>query len=405
MRKYIKSCCFAFLLALSVLPALKAGTIPYLPNMPVPQVPAVPAPQVSSGTAVSSFTPVEIPDLAFSGRTDIEAIIETAVRESTSTIEIAIYGFTLPRVAQALADAKERGVAVRIIMNESHVFTTRRSEELQFLLDKGIDMRALRGVGSYGIMHNKIGIFDGRLVMAGSFNWAVTANTANSENAVFSRDRAMLAGYRKYFDWMWAFSRKVADGPGQPVQTYGPPPEDPARPVMFNGMLLPGYTFSPGGQTEANIINAVNFSRESADIAVFSFYSMDIAKAVVEAARRGVKVRVVVDRVQASQSEVGKLLLANGIPFRWSQGFDGKGVMHNKFAVLDGRLLLTGSFNWSINAQENNFENMFYTASPAYTAPFSAQFERIFSAAYAPTAEEVGQSARSGRAEGEALEY
>ncbi|OGR68839.1 MAG: hypothetical protein A2081_01150 [Elusimicrobia bacterium GWC2_61_19] len=345
-----------------------------------------------------------IPDYAFSGQTDIEALIESAVKASDSSIDVAIYGFTLPRVADALVDARRRGVAVRVIVNETHVFTPRPSDQIQQLIDNGVNMRVLRGVGRYGIMHNKIGIFDGKLVLAGSFNWAVTANTANSENAVFSRDEALAAGYIKYFDWMWGFSRAVTDGPAAPVDNYGLPPEDPARPVTFNGMLLPGYTFSPGGRTEADIVGAVNFARETADIAVFSFYSVDIASAVVNAQKRGVKVRVVVDRVQASQSEVGKILFDNGIPFRWSQGFSGKGVMHNKFAVLDGKLLMTGSFNWSANAQDNNFENMFYTNSPVYTGPFAAQFENIFSKAYAPAAEEINQAARCAPAVSGALE-
>jgi len=388
-------------------PCATAGewTLPIFNNDGTIEAPAVPPPAVSSGTAVSSFTPVEIPAYAFSGQADIEALIESAVRTSTSTVEVAVYGFTLPRVADALADARDRGVAVRVLVNESHVFTPRVSDQLRQLMDSGVNLRVLRGVGRYGIMHNKVGIFDGKLVLAGSFNWAVTANTANSENAVFSRDEAITAGYLKYFNWMWSFSRAPADGPGAPVESYGQPPQDPARPIMFNGMLLPHYSFSPGGRTEADIVGAVNFARESADIAVFSFYSLDIAGAVVNAHKRGVKVRVVVDRVQASQSEVGKLLLDNNIPFRWSQGFGGKGVMHNKFAVLDQKLLLTGSFNWSANAQDNNFENMFYTASPEYTGPFVTQFENIFSKAYAPTAEEITQAARDAQTETEALEY
>jgi len=395
MLKYIKGVSFGLLLA--CVPA-GAQTIPYFPAGEWPEVPPVSGPVASSGTAVSSFTPVEIPPFAFSGQADIEAIIEAAVRASTVSVEAAVYGFTLPRVAAALIDAKERGVKVRVLVNESHMYTSRRSEELQLLLDKGVELRALRGVGRFGIMHNKIGIFDGGLVMAGSFNWAVTANDANSENAVFSREAGMTAGYRKYFEWMWNFGRPIADGPGDPVASYGPPPADPARPVQFNGMLLPGYSFSPGGDTEKNIIGALDFARESADIAVFSFYSLDIAKAALNAHRRGVKVRVLVDRVQASQSDVGAMLLGAGVPFRWSQGFAGKGVMHNKYAVLDGKLLMTGSFNWSDNAQDNNFENMFYSAAPAYAEPYLAQFERLFAGGEAPTQEELAKAVLTYRA-------
>lgn len=401
MRKYIKCCLFALL----ALPFTSAGaqTIPFFPiNGPQVIPPPVPLPTISSVPAVSSaaaapastFTFSGAPEVAFSGRDDIAALLEGAIRASTSTVEIAVYGFTLPGVAQAIVDAKERGVKVRVICNESHLFTTRISEQLQLLIDKGVDLRALRGVGRFGIMHNKLGIYDGRLVSAGSFNWAVTANEANSENAVFIRDPHSVEGYRKYFDWMWGFAKPVADGPGAPVKDYGPPPEDGTRPVQFNGMLLPAYSFSPGGRTEANITAAVNFAREKADIAVFSFYSTDIAQAVVNAHKRGVAVRVLVDRVQASQSEVGELLLKSGVPFRWSQGFAGKGVMHNKYAVLDSALVLTGSFNWSVNAQDNNFENVHYTAAPSMAAAFGAQFDRLFAAAETPTLEDM-QKARA----------
>ncbi|OGR81907.1 MAG: hypothetical protein A2X32_03985 [Elusimicrobia bacterium GWC2_64_44] len=408
MRKYIKCCSFALLLAL---PLINAGaqTLPVFPvdgpfTIPpvLPPLPPVPLPTVSSAAAVSTapFSFETAPGVSFSGQADIAALLEGAIRASTSTVDIAVYGFTLPGVAQALVDAKERGVAVRVICNDSHLFSTRISEELQLLLDKGVNVRSLRGVGRYGIMHNKLGIYDGRLVSAGSFNWAVTANTANSENSIFVKAPHAIDGYKKYYEWMWNFARPAAEGAGEPVKDYGPPPEDGLRALQFNGMLLPAYSFSPGGRTEANITGAVNFARERADIAVFSFYSTDIAQAVVNAHKRGVAVRVLVDRVQASQSEVGELLIKNGVPFRWSQGFAGKGVMHNKYAVLDSRLLMTGSFNWSVNAQENNFENMYYTMAPAVAEAFEAQFERLFSKAEAPTLEDLRKDRALYRAAG-----
>lgn len=394
MRYLIKSFAFALLLAL---PLINAGaqTLPVFSIDGAQQPPAVPPPSISSGPAVIPQPSVAVPDYAFSGQSDIEAILAGAVRGSKSTVDVAVYGFTLPQVAKALVEAKERGVAVRVIVNDSHVFTSRVSEELELLIEKGVNIRSLRGVGRNGIMHNKLGIYDGRLVSAGSFNWAVTANQANSENAVFLREKAVVAGYRKYFNWMWGFAKPVSEGPMSSVKDFGPPPEDPMRSIYYNGVLLPAYSFSPGGQTEKDIINSLDFTRDSADIAVFSFYSLDIAKAVVNAHKRGARVRVLVDRVQAAQSEVGELLIKNGVPFRWSQGFAGKGVMHNKYAVLDSKLLLTGSFNWSINAQDNNFENTFYTMSPSCVGAFAGQFERLFSAAEAPGLEDL-ERARAG---------
>lgn len=399
MLHYIKGCLFALLLSAPlvcaagpVFPLPDPGALPQAGSLPgpdsLPQPPAVLPPVPVDPPVALTTTPfsfAKAPEVSFSGRTDIAALLEGAIRASTSTVDIAVYGFTLPGVAGAIANAKARGVKVRVICNDSHLFSTRVSEELQLLLDRGVEVRSLRGLGRNGIMHNKLGIYDGKLVSAGSFNWAVTANTANSENMVFISEKPAVAGYRGYFDWMWALARPYKDGPGSPVKDFGKPPADPGRSVMFNGMLLPAYSFSPGGRTTADVTAAIGFARSSADIAVFSFYDTDIAHAVVNAFKRGVRVRVLVDRVQASQSEVGELLLRNGVPFRWSQGFAGKGVMHNKYAVLDRRLVMTGSFNWSINAQENNFENMYYTAAPSMAAAFSEQFERLYAAAEAPT--------------------
>lgn len=387
MPNFIKSCFFALLLAPALAGAqnLPVFSIDGGAQTPLPQVPAVPPPFISSGPAGIPPPALAIPDYAFSGQSDIAALLESAIRGCRTSVDVAVYGLTLPGVAKALVDAKARGVAVRVLVNDAHLFASRTSEELELLVERGVNVRSLRGVGRNGIMHNKLGIYDGRLVSAGSFNWAVTANTDNSENAVFLRDAAAVAGYKKYFDWMWGYARPAADGPGAPVKKFGSPPEDSMRGVFYNGVLLPAYSFSPGGRTEADILNALNFTRDSADIAVFSFYSMEIAQAVVNAHKRGAKVRVLVDRVQASQSEVGELLLKNGVPFRWSQGFGGKGVMHNKYAVLDSRLLLTGSFNWSVNAQDNNFENTFYTMAPSYVKGFAAQFERLFALGETPS--------------------
>ena len=65
-----------------------------------------------------------------------------------------------------------------------------------------------------------------------------------------------------------------------------------------------------------------------------------------------------------------------------------KGVMHHKFAVMDDQLLMTGSFNWSNNAQQNNFENMIYTTSSSHIKGFAQEFADVYSTAYTPLPED-----------------
>ena len=436
--KYLKGPVFALLMAALPLAAFaqQAPAMPDLPPMPttgdmgtLPAPPAVPAPpQIIGGPVPAPAIPIQppqpaqplpdpqspsqpaqppqfppqavqvstvpasaIPPFAFSDRADVENLLASAIYGCRETLDVAVYGFTLPRVADAILDAHKRGLKVRVISNETHALGSRVSPELKALMDGGVEVRTLRGAGSYGIMHNKLGIYDGKMVSAGSFNWALTADNANHENMVFIRDEGAVDGYSRYFDWMWRFTRAPADGPGPSYSSshFGPPPEDRSRPIYFNGAMLPGYSFSPAGRTEEDLITAARFARRSIKAAVFSFYSTSVGEALVAARRRGVEVEVVTDRVQASQSYMTSYLAGNGVKFRWSRGQEGRGVMHHKYAVFDGKLLMTGSFNWSINAQSNNFENMYYTAAPEYVSAFSAHFDEVFGAALVPTAEEM----------------
>jgi phosphatidylserine/phosphatidylglycerophosphate/cardiolipin synthase-like enzyme len=52
--------------------------------------------------------------------------------------------------------------------------------------------------------------------------------------------------------------------------------------------------------------------------------------------------------------------------------------MHNKFAVFDGRLAVTGSFNWTTSADSYNFENAVFISDPAAVARFAEAFERVW---------------------------
>ncbi len=97
------------------------------------------------------------------------------------------------------------------------------------------------------------------------------------------------------------------------------------------------------------------------------------------------RVRLVFDRAQFGQLEEMRWFVEQGFDLRLSNGLDGeRGVQHNKFAVFDGLLLETGSYNWTQNARENNFENLQFFNEAARVAAYAAYFERIRSQASLP---------------------
>ncbi|MBN3305785.1 PLD6 hydrolase, partial [Amia calva] len=94
--------------------------------------------------------------------------------------------------------------------------------------------------------------------------------------------------------------------------------------------------------------------------------------------RRRVAVRVVIDKdyLDINGSQVGRLLKA-GISVRHDTG---SYFMHHKFALVDGRLLLTGSLNWTMTAVQGNRENVLVTEDPAFVKPFLREFEELWTA-------------------------
>lgn len=113
--------------------------------------------------------------------------------------------------------------------------------------------------------------------------------------------------------------------------------------------------FSPGNGAENVILRAINSATTEIRVAAYSFTSRPIADALVKAARRGVDVRVLVDKSQRTERYTAANFLANqGVSVRVDASHS---IFHSKFAVIDQRHTQTGSFNYSDAAATKNQEN------------------------------------------------
>ena len=135
--------------------------------------------------------------------------------------------------------------------------------------------------------------------------------------------------------------------------------------------------FSPkGGCTEA-IVKELDAAKSMVLVQAYSFTSVRIAKALVDAHKRGVDVRVILDRSQRTEKYSEADFLVNmGIP-TW---IDAKhAIAHNKIMVIDGETMLTGSFNFTTAAEEHNAENLLVIRSSElatkYTSNWKAHLE------------------------------
>lgn len=135
--------------------------------------------------------------------------------------------------------------------------------------------------------------------------------------------------------------------------------------------------FSPLGHCDQVMISWIDASEKTLDGAIYGLTDEPIAQALIAAHKRGVKVRLVHDRTQAAgKRDVAQELETAGIPVHIQRGTKG-GILHDKFLVIDGTFVLTGSFNWTANATQKNDENFVVLDDQA--PKFEAEFNRLWS--------------------------
>jgi len=134
--------------------------------------------------------------------------------------------------------------------------------------------------------------------------------------------------------------------------------------------------FCPEDACAQKLIAQINTAEKSIDVAIYSFTNNDVADALIEAKSRGVEVRVVFDYLQASaEYSLDELIEQEGIIIKIRKG---SGVMHNKFIVIDGEKVMTGSYNYSINADERNDENLILILDEVLAGEYTAEFNELW---------------------------
>ena len=145
------------------------------------------------------------------------------------------------------------------------------------------------------------------------------------------------------------------------------PPEEPPRPRVY---------FSPGDECLNAIRGLLERARKSVDICVFTITDDRIAEEILETAGRGVAVRIITDDDKSldAGSDISRLK-SRGVPVRCDRS---EYHMHHKFAVIDGEIVLTGSYNWTRGAARYNEENLVVYQDSGLAGEFMVEFERLW---------------------------
>jgi phosphatidylserine/phosphatidylglycerophosphate/cardiolipin synthase-like enzyme len=133
--------------------------------------------------------------------------------------------------------------------------------------------------------------------------------------------------------------------------------------------------FSPNGGCTDAILSEINQAKTEILLQAYSFTSKPIAQALITAHKRGVKITAVLDKSNRTQKYSAATLLKNpGIPVFID---DQHAIAHNKIMIIDNRVVITGSFNFSLAAENKNAENLLILDDlPDLTRAYRENFQK-----------------------------
>ena len=196
-------------------------------------------------------------------------------------------------------------------------------------------------------------------------NFTVSGAYRSDNNLIRIRSAELAQNYLVEFNEMFADHHFGANSPAN----------TPFPILNVNGTQVEVY-FSPDDGTIERLIALVQNAQDEILFMAYSFTDDDLALAMKEAAKSGIKVAGVMDKSQALGNTGGEYahLLENGIDVR----LDGNPYsMHHKALVIDDWIVVTGSYNLSNNAKTRNDENTLVIHSPEIAPLYNEEFERV----------------------------
>ena len=285
-----------------------------------------------------------------------------AIDSARLSVDAAIYSLSLDSVRDALIRAYQRGVQVRVVMESDNMD---RSDP-QRLKDAGIPMLGDR---REGLMHNKFLVIDRAEVWTGSMN--LTDNGAYKDNNNFMRIHSseVAEDYEAEFNEMF-----LDDQFGKDAVAATPNPR-----VTLDGTPLDIY-FSPDDHVQAALVDLLDNAQSSIYFLAYSFTADPLGETIRRRAAAGVTVAGVMEADQVA-SNIGSeydTFRAAGLDVRR----DGNsGLMHHKVMIIDGQIVVTGSYNFTASAETTNDENLIVIYDPAIAGQFMQEFRRVYAAA------------------------
>ena len=297
----------------------------------------------------------------------IEEEIIKKIDAAQESIHIASFEFDLTPVADALIRAHERGVDIRWVTDDEHGLEADEEPghgQFEMLMDEGIEVR---DDGRSALMHNKFWIFDREIVWTGSTNITENGIFDQDNNVIVVRSPALAEIYEREFDEMW----NGEFGPRSPSTVD-------QQSVVVDGTQIQ-VLFAAEDEAMDYILPYLANAQSSIRFMAFSFTYDNMEDVITDRFENGVDVAGVFEKLGSSTeySELGDMYCSKMKVRRDGNG----GFLHHKVVIVDERIVITGSLNFSDNANDSNDENVIIVDNTDIAALYLEEFERVWEVA------------------------
>jgi phosphatidylserine/phosphatidylglycerophosphate/cardiolipin synthase-like enzyme len=314
------------------------------------------------------FTNPDPPDNLSNG---IDRYVVEVLNQAQKTIDVTSFDFNLPSVTNALVDASQRGVTVRVVLDQENGSQTLKGNELTGNKDfdavktlKKASIPVVNGGRSNGLMHDKMIIVDSQTLFMGSWNMSYNDTFRNNNNLLQITDPDLIANYQAKFDEL--FVDKLF---GTHAQVGALKPS-----LVIGGVKVENY-FSPVDKVMDKLIKYVQSAKKSVHFIIFTYTDKDLAQVMIERTRAGVEVQGIIETRGASQGAFVPLYCAK-LPVKEDGN---KYTMHHKVIIIDGKFVITGSFNFTKSADEVNDDNILVIYDPMIAGLYEKEFQKVYS--------------------------
>ncbi len=272
------------------------------------------------------------------------------INDAHITIEMAMYFLTNKYITKALIEAHQRGVSVRVVTDD----TKQNAKKYQNLTDAGITVVA--DDNPKALMHDKILIIDREVVWISSGNYTVYAFYRNNDNYLRIEDSAIANYYRSKFIKLYAHDKKVQ------------------QPYLSKELEI---YFAPDIDIQKRLLARINNAKENISFMVYAFTNRKLADALIAAQKRGVVVRGVLDATQNKYQKysVYNYLKESGVSVVLDNN---RYKMHHKVMIIDQKVVVVGSYNFTKKANSKNAENVMVIKRSDIASRYLQEFEKLY---------------------------